>query len=53
METDARGIAVEVDGDAVILKGTVKSWAVRREAERQAWAAPGVASGDNRITIVF
>lgn len=51
VETDAKGITVEVDGDAVILKGTVKSWAERQEAERVAWSAPGVASVDNRIAI--
>lgn len=53
VETDAKRITVEVDGDSVILKGTVKSWAEREEAERAAWAAPGVASVDNRITIGF
>jgi osmotically-inducible protein OsmY len=53
VETDAKRITVDVDGDAVILKGTVKSWAERQEAERAAWAAPGVASVDNRITIAF
>ena len=53
VETDAKGITVDVDGDAVILKGTVKSWAERKEAERVAWAAPGVASVDNRITVAF
>jgi osmotically-inducible protein OsmY len=53
VETDAKGITVDVDGDAVILKGTVRSWAERQEAEREAWAAPGVASVDNRITIAF
>jgi osmotically-inducible protein OsmY len=52
-QADARGIAVDVDGDAVILKGTVRSWAEREEAEHEAWAAPGVASVDNRITIAF
>jgi osmotically-inducible protein OsmY len=52
-ETDAERITVEVDGDAVILKGTVRSWAERQAAERAAWAAPGVASVDNRITIAF
>ena len=51
-ETDAQRITVEVDGDAVILKGTVRSWAEREAAERAAWAAPGVASVDNRIAIV-
>jgi osmotically-inducible protein OsmY len=52
-ETDAKRITVEVDGDAVILRGTVRSWAERQEAEREAWAAPGVTSVDNRITIAF
>jgi osmotically-inducible protein OsmY len=52
-ETDATNIAVDVDGDAVILKGTVRSWAERQQAERAAWAAPGVASVDNRIQIAF
>lgn len=51
-ETDAERITVEVQGDTVILKGTVRSWAEKEEAERTAWAAPGVVSVDNRITVV-
>ena len=52
-ELDAKNITVDVDGSKVILKGTVRSWAEKQEAERQAWAAPGVTSVDNRITISF
>jgi osmotically-inducible protein OsmY len=50
-ETDAQRITVEVEGSKVILKGTVRSWAEKQEAERAAWAAPGVLSVDNRIVI--
>jgi osmotically-inducible protein OsmY len=50
-ENDAQRITVDVDGSKVILKGTVRSWAEREEAARQAWAAPGVTAVDNRITI--
>lgn len=50
-EIDASRITVEGNGSEVILRGTVKSWAEREEAERAAWAAPGVTKVDNRVTI--
>jgi osmotically-inducible protein OsmY len=50
-QTDAERITVEVDGSKVTLKGTVRAWAEREEAERAAWKAPGVTMVDNRISI--
>jgi osmotically-inducible protein OsmY len=50
-ELDASRITVEANGSEVILRGTVKSWAERQEAERAAWAAPGVTNVDNRLMI--
>jgi osmotically-inducible protein OsmY len=50
-EIDASRITVEANGSEVILRGTVRSWAERDEAERAAWAAPGVTRVDNRVTI--
>jgi len=48
---DTKNISVEVEGSQVVLKGTVRSWAEREEAERAAWSAPGITSVDNRIAV--
>jgi osmotically-inducible protein OsmY len=50
-EIDASRITVETIGSEVILRGSVRSWAERQEAERAAWSAPGVAKVDNRIIV--
>jgi len=52
-QTDAARITVEVHGSKVILRGIVRSWAEKQEAERTAWSAPGVTEVDNRITVAY
>jgi osmotically-inducible protein OsmY len=50
-EVDANRIDVETDGSEVVLKGTVRSWIEREEAERVAWSAPGVTKVEDRIVV--
>ena len=50
-EVDANHIVVEADGSVVTLKGRVRSWIEREEAERAAWSAPGVTSVVDQITV--
>jgi osmotically-inducible protein OsmY len=50
-EVDASRVTVETNGGEVILRGSVRSWVERQEAERAAWAAPGVWKVDNRIIV--
>ena len=51
VELDARAIEVEAMGSSVILRGTVRSWAEKREAEQAAWAAPGVTRVEDRLVV--
>ena len=48
---DADRITVEVDGNKAILKGTVRSYAEKRDAERAARNAPGITEVDNKLTV--
>lgn len=45
------GIEVTTSGDSVVLKGTVRSWREREEAERAAMHSPGVSHVVNLIVV--
>ena len=50
-ELDAKRITVETAGGKVTLKGSVRSWTERTDAERAAWGAPGVNEVDDRLVV--
>jgi len=47
---DASRINVETSGSKVILRGKVRNYVDQEEAERVAWAAPGVTAVENHLT---
>ena len=50
-EIDARGIQVDAKDSMITLRGKVRTWAERDEAERAAWGAPGVLAVKDELTV--
>jgi osmotically-inducible protein OsmY len=48
---DSGKISVEIVGSKVVLRGNVRSFAEKEDAENAAWSAPGVSSVENRIEL--
>ena len=48
---DAQKITVDSRGSEVTLRGQVRSWAEHDQAQQTAWAAPGVLTVKNEITV--
>lgn len=48
---DAEGIEIEIIGTKAILKGNVRSWAEKEDAENAVWSASGIDRVDNRLEI--
>ena len=50
---DADDLDVSTDNGTVTIKGTVRSWAEHDEAIDAAWAAPGVRSVRDDMTVAY
>ncbi len=48
---EAEAISADVEGNRVVLRGKVHSWAERDIVQDAAWSAPGVSEVDNRIQV--
>lgn len=50
-EFDAESVTVEIEDHTARLRGTVRSFAEKRDAERAAWQAPGVTKVESNLTV--
>jgi len=48
---DSQKVHIETEGSKVILSGTVRSYAEKKDAENAAWLAPGVSKVENQLEI--
>ena len=46
---DSSKITISQDGHRVTLKGKVKCWSEKKEAENTVWTMPGVSEVDNQL----
>jgi osmotically-inducible protein OsmY len=52
-EQEVKGMQILVHGSAITLRGKMHSWAERRAAQGAAWAAQGVSSVANELTVAL
>ncbi len=50
-EIDASHVSVDAHGSEVTLRGEVRSWSERDQAQMTAWSAPGVTNVRNELTV--
>ena len=50
---DARNVVIKVDGSKVTLKGKIRSWVEKREAEKAAWSLVGVSEVKDELILSF
>lgn len=49
---DAANLKISIEGDKVVLTGTVKSFAEKEQAEHATWSAPGVMRVESHLKVV-
>jgi osmotically-inducible protein OsmY len=50
-QLDANQIKVDSIDNKVVLRGNVRSWQAKDQAEQAAWSAPGVSSVENNVVV--
>jgi osmotically-inducible protein OsmY len=50
-EIDPGTMTVDLVAGRIVLRGAARTWGEREEAERLAWAAPGVVAVENELVV--